>query len=87
MLPIGIIVFMIANGWMWDPETDRLVNIYINFFLIGVGAIALSTGLVLYFIARISQDRTRKNRSENILLFGGAVILLGFILFMKSLLE
>jgi len=87
MLPIGIVLFMMASGWMLDPETDRMVNVYINLFLIAVGAIVLLPGLVLYFIAWKSQDQTRKSRSENILLFGGTAITLGFILLMKTLSE
>ncbi|WP_092035343.1 hypothetical protein [Planifilum fulgidum] len=72
---------------MLEPETDWMVNVYINLFLIAVGAIVLLPGLVLYFIAWKSQDQTRKSRSENILLFGGTGITLGFILLMKTLSE
>ncbi len=85
ILPIGFYAFMIEKGWMLDPATDWVVNIYINLFLIGIGVIAFLTGLVLYFHARKSQDPIRKGRAENVLLFGGTAIIIGLGLLMRSL--
>jgi heme/copper-type cytochrome/quinol oxidase subunit 2 len=85
ILPTGFYAFMIEKGWMLDPATDWVVNIYINLFLIGIGVIAFLTGLVLYFHARKSQDPIRKGRAENVLLFGGTAIIIGLGLLMRSL--
>lgn len=85
MLPVGFYVFMIEKGLMLDPAMDRMVNIYIDLFLIGVGVIALLTGFVLFIIARKKQDHIRKNTSQNILLFGGTAVILGLAFLMTSL--